>query len=105
MLDSLQKKSARRVRGYSHWQSIYNRPMVDIVNITTDNVAQIVHEQFGKELNNMSFASPHKKHHGQVPSEKFCSLLSEIEQVVNPDLVHVWGSEVNMGFCLRKRSN
>lgn len=89
--------TSEKIRTTGSWlqplaEHLQQTGMVEIVNITTDNVAQIVHEQF-EGIEQYVIPSPHKKHHGQVPSEKFCSLLSEIEQVVNPDLVHVWGSE------------
>ena len=37
---------------------------------------------------------PHRvTHHGQVATKKVCKELSRIESIVQPDLIHIWGTE------------
>ena len=62
--------SSEKIRATGSWlqplaEHLQQTGMVDIVNITIDNVAQIVHEQLDG-IEQYVIPSPHKKHHGQV---------------------------------------
>lgn len=65
---------------------------VSIYNVTLGNVETIQHDNY-KGIEQWILPHPKTKGHGQIPEKKFCQIISEIEEQVAPDLVHVWGSE------------
>ena len=65
---------------------------VEIFNVTSGNISEVQ----ASECNGIKqWILPHNKNrfHSQVASRHFCEMVAEIEKEVNPDLVHIWGTE------------
>lgn len=65
---------------------------VSIFNITKGNVNEIQHDNY-KGIEQWVLPNYKTNGYGQIPSRRFCKALSEIENEINPDLVHIWGTE------------
>ena len=65
---------------------------VSIFNVTKGNVNGIQHDNY-KGIEQWVIPDFKTSGYGQIPSQEFCKALSEIENKVNPDLVHIWGTE------------
>lgn len=65
---------------------------VSIFNVTIGNVNEIQHVNY-KGIEQWIIPNFRTSGYGQIPSRKFCKALSEIENKINPDLVHIWGTE------------
>lgn len=66
--------------------------LVTIYNVTIGNVKSIQHNIY-RGIEQWILPLPKTTGYGQIPSAKFCKCISEIEAKINPDLVHIWGTE------------
>lgn len=73
-------------------QILQESQKVSIYNITLGNVSTVQHNNY-KGIKQWIIPYPKTTGYGQIPSQKFCETLSEIEKIVAPDLIHIWGSE------------
>lgn len=76
--------------------AIANSPNIDLFNVTFGDVKSITQ----KNSNNITqWIIPHKErmkyHKG---SKELIAFIKKIDQEINPDLIHVWGTENGFGF-------
>jgi len=65
---------------------------VQIYNITTGHVNDIQESNY-KGIYQWVIPFPKTKKEHMVPSPMFCQTLSQLESIIQPDLVHIWGTE------------
>lgn len=89
--------SKENIKGTGSWlqplaQSIHNTELFEIYNITDGYVKDIVNSDFGTIKQWVIPKRNHKKHN-HVASRRTCEEIASIIKIVEPDLVHVWGTE------------
>lgn len=65
---------------------------VQLYNITIGNVSSCINNNY-KGIEQWVLPRPKTSHYGMIPDSGFCGKLADLINQINPDLVHIWGTE------------
>ncbi|MEG1916838.1 MAG: glycosyltransferase [Muribaculaceae bacterium] len=96
----------KEITGSGTWltalgQQLSNVPNVELHNVTTGNEKNVVHSN----LHNIDqwLVPPVKRGRNGLPSHKIIKMILEIVNTIQPDLIHIWGTEHYWGLLTARK--
>ena len=68
-----------------------------IINVVEGNVKETVENNFGN-ISQFLLPVSQNKDSLQIPSKKLCDELKSLVNKINPDIIHIWGTESNWAY-------